>query len=363
MNNANRLFWSFNFVSALGVLPFLLLPSIANNPHVGGALVVVTIAYIGACLTIGEIIAGVAAPLIIKDHFEPRIAIALTLVLAALFSVTSTSLTTRSLASWVFVGILAGTLQYYGTTFSLFMEDPKRASKFRLILSLTASGTIISATAIWHGVAFQVLQLCCFVLCLISAALIHFSTKSITVLEYEKREDRGKSPFFFIIACVSVLSFFFFYAPFSALLPSLIWKQSSSITLLQMGLGKILAAAFMCFTDWKKISLPFRESIAVISIPLCTAIILAPLIPSTLTFLVLEVGINSFVAHILGRCAVNLSTSQKTWMFTMIQVGCLMGYLALNISGILIDLRVVGLVAAVPIVITLIMPRASKCPR
>ncbi|WP_461428286.1 hypothetical protein [Gymnodinialimonas sp.] len=294
-----------------------------------------TLAMIAIALTVGELLAGALCPLALGDKFKPTTALAVAVAFALLFLVSSIYPGPLSLVCWCGIGVAAGMLQYFGTTFAVIDDAPEQASQLRLSLSLAVSGAIIATSAIWVETGYDALKYGITGLLLLSTLAVWFIVKPMQAdasdrqsANPDRAEASAPSPY---AAFLSVLLFFAVFLPFVSILPAMIDHQSADKTLLQMGLGKLIAAVVLYrLSRMMKTAETLRSAILSAGC-LGAASGLVVIAPSVLVFAVLEIGINAFVAMLLGRHGRLMSLRQKTWMFFMIQLGSLAGFAALGL--------------------------------
>ena len=360
--------WAYSILSAIGALPFLILPVLA-----GGALAVSedglkVIGVIAILMTVGEFLASFFCPIIFGGRFNLGQATFATVLLGVFFAFSVIDLSVASLICWTAIGLTSGVLQYFGTTIAVIDRNPIGSSQLRLAVSLLVSGAVIATSSLWIDTGYTPLRYALAALILSSAVLVWSLLVGSNVKSTTRSNDEKKcisaSLGWVIAAYATITLLFVVIPPFMSALPALIDDQPTSATLFQLGLGKILAAPILFLLSMNlRVTDSSYSALAFGAIVAATAFFVVQ-IPSIAMFLLLEICINSCVALLLGRYGNHMSVSQKKWFFLCIQVGSVFGFASLKyIDAALLDFWLPIAAAAIPMCLMMISPGPTQRPK
>lgn len=326
----------YSLLSAVGALPFLIMPAITGAALASGIEVIEVLSQIGIAIGIGAFLSSLLSPIIFGNRIKVLFALGASALLLTFVLMASLSTSVVVLALWVMVGFVGGVLQYFGTTMAVNASDPVTSSRMRLAISLVVSGLfiLISSSLIHSGYMSlrYFFAASIFVLTLFSGLIFFLSSRKV-IEDHRIRDDEAPSSGV-MGGCLGYLIvgvFFATFLPFASILPAFIETHSVSETLFHIGLAKVAAMPIL---------LAFASVCSLLSaqlyrllnmIVLISGSVAAISLPNFVSFTILEVGINSCAALILGDTSRGMSPAQRTWLFLSIELGAICGFFALGI--------------------------------
>ncbi|MEM7241538.1 MAG: hypothetical protein AAF429_05085 [Pseudomonadota bacterium] len=362
MNEQSNLI-SFSGLSAIGALPFLVLPAFMASSHVSGDDAILLVSSLAIALTVGEFLSSVVCPKFTRISLKN--AIFASFALGVLLTVCSLGASFLELIIWTLVGFLGGAMQYLATTFAACCKHPSIATQLRLSFSMLLSGGMITTSAIWISAGFDIIKYgmsCLAILPALVAFIFQPSERNLPKDKALPKSKSAKASFGTVLMAHSSICFFYFaIIPFLTVLPVVITAQNASLTAFQIGMGKILAMPLLLLLSKYNRVMDLKFAATFFGLLLCSSGFMIVFQTSITSFVLFEFSANTCAAILIGRYGTLLKPRDIRWFFLFIQIGTVLGFFVLSIlERLFIDMSWISYALIIPAFFMMFCPAPER---